>query len=125
LFSLRFIQLSGPPEPSDIISINAYLNGDPDAFKIRHNPEAIAVDELSGEDISVYPNPASSYITIKAPGHAVVQIMDITGSTVYSKMSLGDETSYRMDVHDMRKGIYLVKIQHGSLTSVRKLIISH
>jgi hypothetical protein len=124
LFSLRFAINTGLLNPSDILSSTVYLNGEPVAFKVNDNSAAIPGEEVM-EDINIYPNPASSFLFIDAPPKATVQFLAITGNHVNVKSGIVDETKYVMDIQHLHNGMYLIKIQYGKHTSVRKVIIAH
>lgn len=76
----------------------------------------IACTSLSSEDIealpeiSIYPNPASSYITINTPqffGDFVAKVFDISGRTILSNNKL---INNQFNVSNLSPGIYIVQI---------------
>jgi len=68
----------------------------------------------------MYPNPAKDFIVIASEAKQSVQIYDLTGKMVKQLvMSSGVETSLNIDVSNLEKGVYIVKV--GKQT--KKLII--
>jgi hypothetical protein len=125
IFSLRFTLITGQTKPSDILSSKVYLNGEPETLKIKDNMAAPMGENGVTDDMKIYPNPASSFLFVEAPAKSTVQVLDITGSNVYVKSIIADENKYKLDVQNLHNGLYLIKIQYGKLTSVKKVIISH
>lgn len=80
-------------------------------------------------DIELYPNPASSSVTLKMENltklsnTATIDVIDLTGKTIHSQpfnTAAGTET---INVSGFSKGIYFCKIISGSETVVKKLVI--
>jgi parallel beta-helix repeat protein len=124
LLTLRFALISGQPEASDILSANVYLNGEPVTFKVSGKVPPMT-EILNEESIKIYPNPASSFLFIEAPANSTVQVLDITGGSIYGKSILMEDTPYKLDIQDLQSGIYLVKVQYDNVRMVRKVIINH
>jgi len=61
--------------------------------------------------ITVYPNPANDFITIKniPEGRSLVSIYSITGSKITSLYVSGDE---QINVSNLSKGLYLMKVNN-------------
>lgn len=77
-------------------------------------------------NIAMYPNPASSYVTLNATGidgMMAVRITDMLGKVVY------DETipaTKKLDVSDFKNGVYLVSVSdNGKLLQTKRLVIKH
>ena len=90
----------------------------------------LGVDESEGVsyDLSVYPNPATSYATVamnmKNAGKVDLAVYDMLGNEVKvllkNEMLLSD--TYTFSVDDIAYGVYLVKAKSGNETKVIKLI---
>jgi hypothetical protein len=76
-------------------------------------------------DFSVYPNPSSGKFLVKITdlvnSSAMLQIINITGQTVYEAKISGSETS--LELGGLPKGIYFVHLNNERFTGVKKLII--
>jgi WD40 repeat protein len=74
-------------------------------------------EELDETEVSVYPNPANSCLTIQAAAKIdQIKIFDLNGKLVYSKSELDNEILH-IDISTFESGIYLLKT-----TSQRGLI---
>jgi hypothetical protein len=89
--------------------------------------------QLSGTipqvDVSVYPNPANSHITIVTEGEILwgaVEIMDITGKKVGeiptgSTSRMGGADRVTLSLEGIKEGIYLFRFKTGRDTYTRKV----
>ena len=83
-------------------------------------------------DFSIYPNPASSKVTIKFESEDVgvdgfqrsISIYDVAGKSYLSQSfhTTSDKT-IELDVHNFPKGIYVVEMNYGDYLSTQKLVI--
>lgn len=81
----------------------------------------IGVEELSGEKINIYPNPATEYIMANTCGNGTIEIFDMTGKLVSS--SNITKTSQVIDIRNLQHGIYFVKVTNNKNTFTQKLVI--
>ena len=70
--------------------------------------------------VSVYPNPASSVIFVKYNSNAQVSLIDMTGRCVKATEISGDAT---INVEDLEKGMYIIKIQDGDNTMIHRVVV--
>ena len=75
--------------------------------------------ELNGM-VSVYPNPATSVIFVKYDSNAQVSLIDMTGRCVKATEISGDAT---INVEDLEKGMYIIKIQDGDNTMIHRVVV--
>ena len=70
-------------------------------------------------NISLFPNPSSSFVFIRGTDHANLKIVvfDITGKKVTNKI-----TNNKIDISLLEKGVYFVNISNGINTSLHKII---
>ncbi|MGE0076443.1 MAG: leucine-rich repeat protein [Bacteroidales bacterium] len=87
------------------VTINIYANG---------------VDERITSKLSIYPNPATTELTI-ASGSIIesVQLISMTGAVVQSEIVHNTET--KLNVQSLPKGIYLVKINTPEGSIVKRI----
>lgn len=71
--------------------------------------------------VQTYPNPVKDELTISVPGGipAEVQLMDATGSTVWSDQVNGEG---RIDFRNYPSGLFLLKISNGAEVLTRKIV---
>lgn len=82
---------------------------------------------LEQPGISIYPNPATNYVTIsftdkKVKGKVLFTLFDLSGKVVF-KSELGKEQSLRLFTGDLNKGFYMVKLSDGQNTYCEKLVV--
>ena len=109
----------------DVIG-DAYWLSSPKAIVARADFDCgLSVDELSGNNIDVYPNPANTTITVDLnfSGEKVnISLLDLAGKTVYSNSIEG---SVEMDVSKLAEGMYTVLISNGELQINKKISVVH
>ena len=83
---------------------------DPDGL---HESEAMAV--------SVYPNPATDYVTVEVEGLQRIELMDLTGRIVGRTMA--DGRMARLDVSGLKAGVYYIKsVGAAAASAVRPFV---
>ena len=86
------------------------------------NPEGI--DDVAGTHLSLYPNPATSTVTISFDGFgrsAMVEIVDMNGRTVRKQES--HAASVSLNLEGLAQGAYFVRVTGDNATAVRRLIV--
>ena len=84
------------------------------------------IEDVEGAAISLYPNPASSTVTLSGiEGAAKVTVVDMNGREVYKTQTLGNSAtqSLTIDVSGMAQGAYFVRITGERVNAIRKLIV--
>lgn len=86
----------------------------------------ITANTTEKQEISVYPNPASTVLTIAgatADNVMEVHITDVLGKTVCSETVTGTK---KLDVSEYKNGVYLVSInEKGSAVQTRRVVVKH
>lgn len=86
--------------------------------------EFVSVTKNELEKTAVYPNPATENLSIQLPSSiesANVEISDALGRIVYS--AAVDASVKTVDVSNMNKGIYIVKISNGIHSTTKNVVI--
>ena len=103
-----FSHLNDPNDP----------NSAPTQGVFKYNNDAISGQSIAGESIdglSVYPNPASTFVKVNTDGAALknIAVYDITGKEVlnFSNLSVNNMT---INTSKLQKGIYLMKIEDAN-----------
>ncbi len=77
-------------------------------------------------ELSVAPNPASGVVCVEfsPPGNVVanLRMYDVTGRQVHSSFGIR-HSEFRLDLRSMPAGIYLLRLESGSGSATRKLVI--
>ena len=79
------------------------------------------IDRAGDVSFSLYPNPASSSVTVATSASATVCLLDISGRTVYCDAEQAE--LHTIDVSSMAKGVYYVRVTDVNGTAVRKLVV--
>ena len=85
----------------------------------------------NSDNIAVYPNPANDQLNVQlifAESNAVnIELLDLSGKMVASpnKNQAISPNQYTLDVTDLSKGIYILKVTNGTKVSTSKVTISH
>ena len=84
--------------------------------------DVIGIDDVDNANISLYPNPASSTVTLTGiEGEAMVTVVDMNGRQVYTGNTANG--SLTIDVSGMAQGAYFVRITGERVNAIRKLIV--
>jgi len=82
----------------------------------------VSITSVNADQIKIYPNPASSLVTIAAPADKLgyITINNIIGKQI-RKVQPSPDGLY--DVSDLRKGVYIVRIfeKNGDLLKALRL----
>jgi len=91
----------------------------------------IGINDINNDmQISIWPNPVTSYVTIELNGavsHDLnISIVDIVGTEIYSEDVTSTTTFTKsIDLSGYANGVYFVKIRNGNGISSHKLILSN
>jgi hypothetical protein len=73
-------------------------------------------------ELSVYPNPAKSFVTVNRGKNAVIQITNELGQNVFVNQDVS-ENSTILHLTDLNSGVYYIRIQDEEGVQNRKIII--
>jgi len=82
-------------------------------------PVEINNNQIAG--LSIYPNPNNGQFQINLPDNYRLQISDITGKVLWSKQTTNN--TIPIDLGNIEKGIYFIKIQNNETTVIKKIVI--
>ena len=105
---------------------NRYLNVDSDmtVTAVYQTASVLSFDEVKSIDnikVSLYPNPVNNIANISADESIDdLRVYDITGRVIIQHTP--NKTDFRLNVSDLSKGVYLVKINSGNREATTKLI---
>jgi len=88
--------------------------------------KTVSIEEAPSLTVSVAPNPANSYVKVKANGveGATVKMVDVLGNVVLKETFIG--SSKTINVSEFRNGIYFIRVEaRGVKTINRKVIVRH
>ena len=87
------------------------------------NCSFVGVQEQDAKNVSVYTNPANNTVTVQLANAAPakVEIINLVGQTVISQNTSTEEV--KMDVSNINRGIYMVKIAQEGKVYTSKLVV--
>jgi uncharacterized protein (TIGR02145 family) len=103
---------------------NGILDGNTLAWSVRcikdedDNPNSIA--NTYEKELVTYPNPAKDFITLEYPYDIKsIELIDLNGRVVY--LQSGNKNI--IEVSDINRGIYILKVETGKTTIIRKVAL--
>ena len=82
----------------------------------------VGIDEVEAADIVLFPNPATSNVTLRGvEAGSQVSVVDMNGRMVRDFKAANDNV--RIDVSNLAKGAYFVRVVNGNTNAIRKLIV--
>ena len=82
----------------------------------------VGIADVAAFGFGLHPNPATSSVTVDLGSvNAIVTVIDQSGRTVYSRENASGRLT--IDVSQMAKGAYFVRVTGAESTAVRKLIV--
>ena len=92
-------------------------------FKLAYRVGAANVESIENENISVFPNPASTEINIEGENISLVSLYDITGRCIYEHEA--ESGAHTINTENIANGTYIIKIMgiNGNCTT-KKVSIS-
>ncbi len=98
-----------------------------DKTKLTPSTGVAAIGE-EVKNVTVYPNPASSQLTVlfeAQSANSTIIMTDITGKQVYNQqVESSSFTQHTMDVSNFTKGIYFLNVINGNSRSVQKVVVN-
>ena len=71
--------------------------------------------------VKLYPNPSKGFVTVETKNAVTITVIDLLGKTVFAKNNLENQSS--VDLSNLSKGIYMVKLESEKATSTQKLVL--
>ncbi len=112
-------QISVSPSSIVYIQSNKKVEFDYQIFK-SINPILIHAQQVFSHKIKIYPNPASTHITIETPFNGQVSIMNLQGQELLNHQITEPKT--RIDISTLPSGVYLIKATGKRVVQVGKII---
>ena len=83
------------------------------------NPTGVSED--NEQNINVFPNPTTDFVTVEAEGLEKVEIVDLMGKTIKSVTSIGN--ALQIDLTELKSGTYFISAKTRSTSSFVKPIL--
>jgi len=116
--------------PDNLTNVNGTLffvalNGSGRELWALSIPTSIGQNYSDDSDIFIYPNPTNgkSKINVNSSSISKIEIYNLQGGKVFTMEKNHQQTLDEIDISDLSKGIYLVKISDGGKYYSKKLIV--
>lgn len=98
-------------------------------FVPYHDILSHAADSIPEGGISAFPNPAHEFFTLSFPKARSVElrlkIFDMIGKEVLTQnLSTAEDTQWKVDISNLRKGMYLLRLTDGEQQYTRRIIVN-
>ncbi len=109
-------------EMSDLIAV-IFIQDDAtkEVYQSKTITIATGIGENSIGDVKIYPNPATDNVTIVNALNSDISLYDMYGKLIMSDNKISN--SYLLNVSDLAKGTYILKITDGEKTYSRKITV--
>lgn len=91
-----------------------------------NNDDAVNVTTDLAENVSVYPNPATTDFTVDFgtanTENTTAQLVDLNGQVIKS-IEINNRALINIDVAEYAKGVYYLKITNGESVSIQKVVV--
>ncbi|MDO6519529.1 carbohydrate-binding protein [Zobellia uliginosa] len=85
------------------------------------NSALIAADDDISQEIRVYPNPFTEYVSVNFEGESANLILqDMLGTVMFTKSGVSADES--VDLSGLKSGVYFLTIEQGGKSTVKQLI---
>lgn len=97
--------------------LKSYMASDASKVSNKFGTTGINNTVYKKDDINVFPNPATDYITVKGNGVEKVDIYTASGTLIYSQMN--DDV---INIEQLERGLYLLKIKTEDNVVLKKIL---
>lgn len=124
---IQFTMFNGSFCPADLLNVTAYLNGDECSRTVSICYIGTGEQENSDSEfqISCYPNPVNTKLTVITPIKSEIMIYDFSGKQIVFKSSPINDNMYELDLSEKDPGIYFIKIILGNKVFSKKIVVIH
>lgn len=86
----------------------------------------INTPELTADNVSVYPNPATHefFVDLKGAMVSTLHIMDMTGRTLRTMTGFDNQSLVKVPVADFAPGLYIIQLHSGDAIVVKKIVVA-
>ena len=111
--------------PKTVILDSIHLTSTVNLTVNKNGSNFTAVNNVTTDKIkvTVYPNPANSFLNIQSPQAFSFEIINMIGQTL--KSATINDISTKVDLSSFQNGIYVVNINFGKTSITQKLLINH
>jgi len=90
---------------------------------ITSTPCALSIEDIDANRISFYPNPSSGMVYLKHPKGENLSVFNMIGQEVYKTKLDTSLDIQKLDLSNLRSGVYFVRINEGNNVTTKHLIL--
>ncbi len=126
-------EFTGNQIPADInvwtskimVILSSNHTGNAQGFTLHYNASAQSISEIASDQISVYPNPASEFVTIDLNAHLpqgtiIINILGITGQLIEHFEFDTSQKQFIINTEHLQSGLYILNINIPGGTQINK-----
>ncbi len=83
--------------------------------------DCVGMKEIAGQDVSVYPNPASEIIEIDGANEGMVRILNVLGNVIIERNIYSSHE--QINIASLPEGVYLIEVYNGDAEMSDILIV--
>jgi hypothetical protein len=121
---LRFTMHGPAINASDLDSLKSWLNGSAAGVLVIDSPTGIQ-NLSAGNEVKIYPNPASDIIHVEVSEIADIQLTDVEGRVVFAKTNAAANQKLEISTAGLANGMYLMKVSNSSFVAVKKVVVNN
>ncbi len=121
--TVKFNLVNGQLSESDLAGSLAFINGENAEVAFVGSIGSINVDYTNV--VSVFPNPASSFVQVITPELASVQLMDASGRIISTNMNVTAGQALTLSTAELASGVYFVKISNDNFSVNKKIVVNN
>jgi hypothetical protein len=107
---------------NDLSNVVAYINGDQVTAEVvaRNGVSSLTA---SGNNVSVFPNPAIDKLNVQVIENAAIQLMDAAGRVVMMQPNVIANETFEINTANLAAGVYTLKVNAETFVTAKKVII--
>ncbi len=105
------------------IGNNLYI----DNILLNFENAPFSIPEFENPQITIYPNPANSYIFLEYPDRQYeknikINICDILGNCIINDKLQADKSIHKINISNLKKGLYIIRIKYSNKNKYYKFM---
>ncbi|PLX14966.1 MAG: hypothetical protein C0598_00145 [Marinilabiliales bacterium] len=87
------------------------------------------IDNLDQQSLisNIFPNPAKDFTTLNLSNtehDLIIELLDLSGKIIIEDNITSTQTDYRLNISDIKSGMYIIRVYNGKINNSRTLIVN-